>query len=366
MRNRSVMSRNHCKTVISTKGIQLREREFANGASELLHSRNRQGGMIMEILVPLNNPECLEDYIQAGAREFYFGFYDEEWNSRFGEYSDINRMSGYKKLANANTFEDINNLIENIRKKNADSYITFNSASYSNDELKKLEEYIEAVSTNKPDGIIVSSPELALLVKKYDIPVVISTIAGVYNSDIASFYNGLRVKRIILPRDLRLEEIEDIIAHNRQLEYEIFIMRNGCKFSDSNCLGFHRKEMCSICANLDRATDEIILAKECENFENRSNIEYTDMLLKNDFHNYACGMCAIYDFVKMNVNAGKVVGRSDDCQSVCEDIRLISANIELAKKCSTKEEYLCQMNFPEDRSVMCTNGMSCYYPEVRF
>ena len=28
--------------------------------------------------------------------------------------------------------------------------------------------------------------------------------------------------------------------------------------------------------------------------------------------------------------------------------------------------YLDKMIFPENRSIMCTNGMSCYYPEIRF
>lgn len=320
----------------------------------------------MDILVPLNDKSFLDAYIEAGAKEFYFGFYDEKWNEQFGEYSDINRMSGYKKLANANTFDDIHDIIDSIRKKDAFSYITFNSALYSKEEIKKLKEYISILAENKPDGIIISSPELANLVSQYNIPVVVSTIAGVYNSDIVSFYKDLGVKRVILPRDLTLGEIADIVSSNPDLEYEVFIMRNGCKFSDSNCLGFHRKEMCSICADIDRADDDVIFTKENDNFKNRSNLEYTDMLLKNDFHNYACGLCAIYDFVRMHINAGKVVGRSDDCEAVCEDIKLIRKNIEIAKNSSSKGEYLENMIFPDDRSVMCTNSMSCYYPEIRF
>lgn len=320
----------------------------------------------MEILVPLNNASYLNSYIDAGAKEFYLGFYDEEWSRNFGEYSDINRMSGFKKKANMNTVEDVLRIIDRIRSQEAYSYITFNSASYSREELNKIEEYLKWFEDTKPDGIIVSSPELAKIVREHNIPFVVSTIAGVYNSDIVSYYKELGAKRIILPRDLSIEEISGIISKNPDLEYEIFIMRNGCKFSDSNCLGFHRQEMCSICANLDRAEDSIVLTKEFDRFNNRSNMEYTDLLLRKDFHNYACGLCAIYDFLQLNINAGKVVGRSDNCESVCEDIRLIGKNIEIAKKCSSKEEYLEQMIFPDERKFMCTNGMACYYPEIRF
>lgn len=320
----------------------------------------------MEILVPLNNAAFLDSYIEAGAKEFYLGFYDEEWSRKFGEYSDINRMSGFKKKANMNTIEDVLRIIDRIKNQDAYVYITFNSFGYSEEELNKIEEYLDILEGALPDGIIVSTPELAQRVYKHDIPFVVSTIAGVYNSDIVSYYKELGAKRIILPRDLGIEEIAEIIQKNQNIEYEVFIMRNGCKFSDSNCLGFHRKEMCSICANLDRAENRIIFTKEFEQFKNRSNMEYTDLLLKNDFHNYACGLCSIYDFIQLNVNAGKVVGRSDDCEAVCEDIRLIGKNIEIAKKCSSREEYLLQMLFPDERKFMCTNGMSCYYPELRF
>lgn len=320
----------------------------------------------MEILVPLNNASCLNAYLEAGAREFYMGFYDEEWNHDFGEYSDINRMSGFKEKANANTLEDILRIIDRVKSRGAYAYITFNSSAYSGRELERIEKYLDKLEGMKPDGIIISTPELAKIVKAHNLPFVVSTIAGIYNSDIASFYKELGAKRVILPRDLRILEIAKIIRTNPDLEYEIFLMRNGCKFSDSNCLGFHRKEMCSICANLDRAENRVLLTKEFENFTDRSNMEYTDYLLKNEFHNYACGLCAIYDFIKLNINAGKVVGRSDDCESVCEDIRLIGKNIEIAKKSSSREEYFEKMLFPDERKYMCTNGMACYYPETRF
>lgn len=320
----------------------------------------------MDILVPLNDKKFLDAYIEAGSREFYFGFYDEKWSEEFGEFSDLNRMSGYRKEANANTFDEIKELIHLIRKKEAYSYITFNSAVYSRKEIQKIEEYLYKLMNNPPDGLIISSPELANLASRYHIPFVVSTIAGVYNSDLVSFYKELGAKRIILPRDLSLDEIEMIVKSDIDLEYEVFLMRNGCKFSDANCLGFHRKEMCSICADLDRAEDEVILTKENEIFKNRSNMEYTNLLLKNEFHNYACGLCAIYDFVNWNINAGKVVGRSDHCEAVCEDIKLIKKNIDIAMNCTSKAEYLGKMIFPNEREVMCTNGMACYYPEVRF
>ena len=43
----------------------------------------------MKILVPLNNAELLQKYIDAGADEFYIGFHDLQWSEKFGKYADI-------------------------------------------------------------------------------------------------------------------------------------------------------------------------------------------------------------------------------------------------------------------------------------
>lgn len=318
----------------------------------------------MNILVPINDISVLKDYVNAGAREFYMGFYDEEWSKKFGKYSDINRMSGYGKRANCIPFSELPEVIRKIKENNADVFITFNSASYSEDELEYLRKYFKILADSDIDGVILSGPELMYYAKEEGLPIVISTIAGVYNSDIVKYYKNNGSKRIILPRDLSMEEIDTIINSDTTMEYEVFIMRNGCKFSDSNCLGFHRTEMCSICANLDKCENNINIYKD--NFKKRSSMEMTDNLLRDEFHYFSCGLCGIYDFIRLNINAGKIVGRSDECSSVCEDIKLISKNIEIAVKCNSKEEYLEKMIFPKNRSVMCTNGLSCYYPEIRF
>lgn len=320
----------------------------------------------MRILVPLNNKEYLDRYINAGAGEFYLGFYDHEWNDEFGEYSDINRMSGYKEKANQYNLDEVINIINVVKKKGSKIYITFNSSIYAEKELCKIKEYMEQLKNTEVDGVIVSNPELVMIAKEIGLFSVVSTIAGVYNSDIVKFYKDIGVKRVILPRDLSLNEIEQITKEETNMEYEVFIMRNGCTFSDSNCLGFHRTELCSICANVAKADEKILVQKGVDNFRIIHDIELNDMILRNNFHKYSCGICSIYDFLQLKISACKIVGRSDDCDSVCEDIELIFNNINIAKKCDSREEYLKNMQFPNERKYMCKLGLSCYYPEIRF
>ena len=318
----------------------------------------------MNVLVPLNNIDHIDDYIAAGAVEYYIGFYDEAWHEKFGEYADINRLTGFKKTANPYSFEEVLEIIKCVKQKGVQVYVTFNSSLYNEEQLEYIEHYMERLKETNLDGVIVSCVELIEVANKVGIPSVISTIAGIYNSDMVRFYHDMGAKRVILPRDLSTEEIEEIIKNSPPIEYEIFMMRNGCRFSDSNCLGFHRLEKTSICACIGNAGRDLYMGGK--NFKEKHAMELNDIVYTNHFHNMTCGICSIYRFVKLGINAGKIVGRSDEWQNICDDIRLIKQNVEIAKTCSSEEEYLERMIFPNGHETMCKMGLSCYYPEIRF
>ncbi|BBF43385.1 collagenase family protease [Lachnospiraceae bacterium KM106-2] len=318
----------------------------------------------MRVLVPLNNIEHMQDYMDAGAGEFYIGFYDNAWWKEFGEYADINRMSGYKERANPHDFQKVLQIIQEIKKFEKLIYVTFNSSMYSKEQFVYIRKYFQELKKVGVDGVIVSCVELVKIAEEIGLPSVISTISGVYNSDIARFYAKEGAKRIILPRDLSVEEIEKITKEVKEVEYEVFMMRNGCMYSDSNCLGFHRSEKCSVCSSIIQSPNEIKMEKD--DFKTRNATELNDMIYLDHFHPNACGLCAIYRFVKMGITACKIVGRSDEWECVCEDIRMVARNVEIAKVCESEEEFFDKMEMPEDRVTRCKLGLSCYYPEMRF
>lgn len=320
---------------------------------------------MMKALVPLNNTEHIDDYIKAGAGEFYIGFYDETWREKFGDYADINRLTGFGENANPYSLQEVIEIINLVKEKGAMIYVTFNASLYAQEHLRHIEDYMKQLkSATDIDGVIVSCPELVDIAVNLGISTVISTISGVYNSDIAKFYKNLGAKRIILPRDLSVSEIEAIIHAVPDMEYEIFMMRNGCRYSDGNCLGFHRSEKSAICGCIGGARRDLHL--EGNNFKTRHEVELNDIIYTQSFHSNACGLCSIYRFVKLGIAAGKIVGRSDEWQYICRDIQLIKQNVEIAKGCRSEEEYLDRMILPEDSALMCKLGLSCYYPEVRF
>ena len=319
----------------------------------------------MKVLVPLNSKEHLEEYVEAGAEELYIGFYDEKWFETFGPYADINRMSGFKEKANKYNFREMLQVIKKIKALGQSAFITMNANCYSHEQIEFMKEhYFPEIMEAGADGLICSDIHLIREASKAGIPTVASTMCAIYNLDIAKYYYDAGMRRMILPRDLSLDEIDSICKALPDVEYEVFFMRNGCIFADCYCLGMHRRECGATCAFIRSHPKETIL--ERKGFEEEHAVNLNDYLYNEIFHRETCGMCALYRMKEMGVRSLKIVGRSAQHEAVCEDIRLAKKNIEIAEKASSEKEYLDSMIFPANKKRKCLSGLSCYYPEVRF
>ena len=120
----------------------------------------------------------------------------------------------------------------------------------------------------------------------------------------------------------------------------------------------------SICGFI--RTTQATVYTDYNTFENQHDVRLNSQIFKSYFHKDACGLCALYQFKMMDVTSLKIVGRADNAASVCEDILLTKANLEIVETCTSEEEYLNKMIFPRNADTQCLLGLSCYYPEVRF
>ena len=318
----------------------------------------------MKILTPYRKECDIDALFEAGADELYFGFYDDRWIEKFGDFSYINRMSDFKLKANAVPFEEAPGLIDEIKRHGLKAFVTMNAAEYSVAQVDMLEQYLSAMEASRPDGIIVSSLVLAQLVQKHGIKPVASTMCGIFNSDILKEYIDAGVSRVILPRELTLSEIEDMCASHPEIEFEVFLMRNGCRFADSHCLGVHGRQYGALCNAVTNGPFKVeTLDLE---FDKRQAYDWNFRMYNMAHRGEACSLCAIYRLMKAGVDAGKIVGRNDNPEAIKRDILLVKKNIEIARSSQTEEEYLDKMIFPPSRCNLCLQGLSCYYPEVRF
>ena len=318
----------------------------------------------MEILAPLNNVNDIEKLVNAGVTELYFGFYDEEWTRQFGENSCINRMSNFGERANSISVRQVSEVVKAIRKAGAKSFITLNATQYTTQELEMLSIYLQSWRNEKPDGIIVSGVDEARLVLEHGLVPVASTMCGIFNADIAKYYADIGVKRMILPREMTLDEMKNICEQCSDVEFEAFFMRNGCMFSDTFCLGVHSREHGSLCANL--CNSKTMIQGDRGDFYSVNEAEENCIIFHEYYHRSTCGMCALYRLKEIGISSLKIVGRADHSDAIAEDAKLIYNNIRIVNDVKSEKVYLNKMQFPKNRYYRCKNGLSCYYPEVRF
>lgn len=326
----------------------------------------------MAALVPLNNADALPRLHDAGVEEIYVGFHDEAWEERFGN-AELNRMSGFGREANPFDFNRMCELIALASDMGMRTFVCFNATSYSVEQIEHVRKaYLFRLAKAGAQGVILSSQALVAAGREAGLQIVMSTIAGVLNASIARYYRDLGVGRLILPRELSVAEIEGIVQMVPELEYEVFLMRNGCMFSDSHCVGCHRKGNPSLCMSLRTGECSIAASAAAQASEQSVELEgflerarYNEWLLNAHYHKRTCGLCALWRFEQLGIAAYKVVGRGDDVDDLIADAGLVVRNAALARACATEAEYFERMELPREPETLCgMNGLSCYYPEV--
>lgn len=115
-------------------------------------------------------------------------------------------------------------------------YITVNAVA-SNSDLRSLPPYLEQLAEEGVDGIIVSDPGVLRLAARHcpEMPVTVSTQANVCNYESALFYEDLGVKRIVLAREMTLDDIA-AIRSRVQVELEVFVHGAMCVAYSGRCL----------------------------------------------------------------------------------------------------------------------------------
>ena len=175
-----------------------------------------------ELLSPAGNRESLDFALAYGADAVYFG------STRFG------------MRAGASNFplEQIEDVVKFVHSKGAKAYLTSNIIP-RNDDLENLPDFLEKVAAAGVDALIVADLGVLSLAKKHtpDLDIHISTQLGVTNYMTALYLSEMGVKRIVLSRELSLDEIHEIRSKiPAEVELECFVHGAMCVSFSGRCL----------------------------------------------------------------------------------------------------------------------------------
>ena len=148
-------------------------------------------------------------------------------------------------------------------------YLVNNIAPH-NGKLKTFLKDIAPVVAMNPDALIMSDPGLIMMVREKfpDMPIHLSVQANAVNWATVKFWQQQGVERVILSRELSLDEIEDIRFHCPEMELEVFVHGALCIAYSGRCLlsGYINKRDPNqgTCTNSCRWKYDVHEAKETE------------------------------------------------------------------------------------------------------
>ncbi|QXH58450.1 prephenate-dependent tRNA uridine(34) hydroxylase TrhP [Pseudomonas maumuensis] len=116
-------------------------------------------------------------------------------------------------------------------------YVVVNIAPH-NAKLKTFLKDLAPVIEMGPDALIMSDPGLIMLVRQHfpQMAIHLSVQANTVNWASVQFWQGLGLTRVILSRELSLEEIEEIRQQVPEMELEVFVHGALCMAYSGRCL----------------------------------------------------------------------------------------------------------------------------------
>ena len=116
-------------------------------------------------------------------------------------------------------------------------YVVVNIAPH-NSKLKTFIKDLKVVVDMQPDALIMSDPGLIMLVRENfpEMDIHLSVQANAVNWATVKFWKQMGLTRVILSRELSLEEIEEIREHVPDIELEIFVHGALCMAYSGRCL----------------------------------------------------------------------------------------------------------------------------------
>ena len=179
-------------------------------------------GRKLELLSPAGDAEQLKMSVLYGADAVYLAGTDFGMRSFAGNFSP----------------EELRRAAKLCRERGVDLHVTCNTMP-RNDEMARLPQWLELLEEAGVTAVILADVGVLALAKRYapSVKIHISTQASIVNYQTATAWHDLGADRVILARELSLDEIAEIRAKTpKNLEIETFGHGAMCVSYSGRCL----------------------------------------------------------------------------------------------------------------------------------
>lgn len=284
-----------------------------------------------EILAPAGNLEKLKTAITFGADAVYLGG------------SKLN----LRAFANNFSDDELKEGIEFAHTREKRVYVTVNVIPH-NDDLDGLEEYLINLYNLGVDAIIVSDPGIIMTAREVvpNMEIHLSTQANNVNYKSANFWYKQGVKRIVVARELSLNEIKGIRENiSEDCDLEAFVHGSMCMSYSGRCLISNymtgRDSNRGECAQPCRYKYALVEEKRPNQyFPIVEDDKGTYLLNSKDL----CMIKHIPELVKSGINSFKIEGRMKSSYYVASVVKsyreALDSYMENPEKYKFKEEWM--------------------------
>ena len=242
---------------------------------------------MVELLAPAGDLEKLKIAVLYGANAVFIGGLKFSLRSRASNF----------------TIADIKEGCDFAHKHGAQVHVTCNIVMHEID-IDDILDYLKALEEAGVDAIIASSITILKLVKEHTkMEAHVSTQTSTINTEAVKFYQDLGVDRVVLGRELSLEEIKEV-KENTNIDLEVFIHGGMCVSYSGRCMlsnnMTNRDANRGGCAHSCRWNYDLYSNEELINPEG----DYFAMSSKD-----LCAIKLIPDLMKLGINSFKIEGR---------------------------------------------------------
>jgi len=291
-----------------------------------------------ELLSPAGSLKGLQSALLYGADAVYAG------------------QPRYSLRVRNNDFHSLENLSKGISQTHQAGkqfYLTINIAPH-NAKIKTFIADLTPILDLKPDALIISDPGLILLVREHfpEIPLHLSVQANTVNYAAVKFWEKIGIQRIILSRELSLEEIAEIRQLCPEMELEVFVHGALCIAYSGRCLlsGYmnHRDSNQGTCTNACRWDYKVQPAQPDGIWLVKENNRPTELMpmFEDEHGTYIFNskdlraIQHVQTLVQLGINSLKIEGRTKSHYYVARTAQIYRQAIDDALKGKPFDEHL--------------------------
>ena len=331
----------------------------------------------LKILAPISQPDEVAMVLDAGATEIYGGVLPRAWTQRF---SHAVWMSRRGPSANLDDFAALSQTVQTARDRGAGFHLALNASHWTLQQIDMVADLAEqSVKRLGVEAVIAADICLMTELGKRGVPFVASTVAVAHNADAFAMFADLGAVRGVLPRHMKLAEIERIATALPNLELEAFVLFDNCAYEEGLCrtqhdvgdtgafcqtpwqYGPHRVDGAAMAtaerADWDKALDGF---REWLRWADACGHPLTDDKMPNG----ACGLCAIHDLRDAGVGVVKLAGREAGSYRKLRGVQLVARVVERLAAGASAADAATFATEIRDTPDLCASGAMCYYPEV--